>query len=107
MAKAKNPYADYEFIRAYQDTVVDLREQHQVHVVTAVNLYSGRGCITLSLTAYDSRLGRGEARLAHYEVSWPNAHEQSFAAALYMAAMRLHGLATESLASNLWSEPAA
>lgn len=91
---------DYEYLRAAQLEKVELQTEHDVLVSTMLGLNGRVGVISFEFAAYDNEAGPQSKPLATYRTEWPNVTTMSFAATVFNAMVRLHGLVSDSRLSE-------
>lgn len=94
--KVKNPYADTEFIRAYQESVEALGKDLGVRVVTLISAGAVKGQLMVRLDAHEDEEEEPERPLCSYVGYWPNSGTAGFTAFLFQAAVKLERLVTDS-----------
>lgn len=94
--KGKNPYADTEFIRAYQESIRAIGEDYDVCVGATITAGAVRGQLMVRLDAYEEGpVTRGRS-LCSYTGYWPNANTLSFPSFLFQCAVKLERLVADS-----------
>jgi hypothetical protein len=95
-SKAKNPYADSEFLRASLVETKELMAAHNVLVSRSLTLAEKPYSIVLRLEAYDEMSSVLDKPLCSFQAHWPNAREQTFTAFLFTSHVMLARLVEDS-----------
>jgi len=99
--KSKNPYSDYEFLRAAFVERQELQDAHCVSTTTSITVLRSPHRLLIRHEAWDLKpAARPDVPLCSCELEWPNASEMGFAAALFRSSVTLTRLVEDSRADS-------
>lgn len=95
--RSKNPYSEYEMLRAFQTVLGDLESEQEVR--TSVEILPGPslGIVTVLISAWGQDERRGSRPLARVRFEYPNARDSILAAQMFAQATTLSRMVSEAL----------
>ena len=103
-SKQKNPFSDYEMLKAYHTERRECSAAYDVHLSTSIttNVRPDRVTIRMEAELVDPPIP-GRPLLCSYTAQWPNMEGSSFSGALFRASVMMTRLVQDSVA-DLWRD---
>jgi hypothetical protein len=100
--RERNPYADYEFIRAYHIERREAEAAFDVVITSSIVTATRPDRVLIRMEAVDTRVKLPNPKpLCAVERSWPDGREATFSVALFQTAVALTRLVEDSR-RDLW-----